>query len=148
FGEDYHERKLEEELIFPMVSKLDDPAAAYPVVLKQQHERGRELTDYVLQLTRQGSIPSGSTAQLARALNAFALMYEHHTAREDTVVFVAWKNALSDQAYRDMSEQFEQIERQTFGHDGFEDAVGQIAAIESEFGLSDIAQFTIAPPPT
>ena len=46
-----------------------------------------------------------------------------------------------------MSEQFEHIEKQMFGHDGFEDAAHQMAAIESELGLSHIAQFTIPPPP-
>jgi hypothetical protein len=49
--------------------------------------------------------------------------------------------------YDEMSEQFEHIEKQMFGHDGFEDAAHQMAAIESELGLSDIAQFTIPPPP-
>lgn len=83
---------------------------------------------------------------LAQALDKFEIMYEHHTAREDTIVFTAWKEALSDKDYKEMSEQFEDIEKQTFGHDGFEDAVRQIGAIESALGLSDIAQFTIAPP--
>lgn len=147
FGEDYHERALEEKYIFPVVRKLKSPAAAYPDVLKKQHDRGREFTDYVMDVTRSGSIASNNAGPLAQALNAFELMYEHHTAREDTVVFVAWKDALSEKRYNELSDTFEQIERQFFGHDGFEDAVRQITAIESQFGLSDIAQFTIGPPP-
>lgn len=149
FGEDYHERKLEEEFIFPAVRKTRGPAASLPDVLKTQHDRGRQLTDYVLQVTGQGRpghvIASGNVQPLARALEAFELMYEHHTAREDTIVFPAWKDALSGHAYHAMSERFEQIEQQMFGHDGFEDAVKQIAAIEDRLGLADIAQFTIAP---
>jgi hemerythrin-like domain-containing protein len=147
FGEDYHERKLEEKFIFPVVRKVKGPAATYPDVLQTQHDRGRKLTDYVLQVTQHGTIASGNILPLAQALSAFELMYEYHTAREDTIVFTAWKDALSDKAYKEMSEQFEQIEKQMFGHDGFEDAVRQIGAIESELGLSDIAQFTISPPP-
>lgn len=147
FGEDYHERKLEERFIFPAVRKLTGPVAAYPDILQTQHERGRQLTDYVLQVTRHGNIAGGNVTPLARALSAFELMYEHHTAREDTVVFTAWKDALSGKAYREMSEQFEQIEKRTFGHDGFDDAVKQIGAIEARMGLSDIAQFTMPPPP-
>ena len=148
FGEDYHERKLEEQFIFPAVRKLKSAAAAYPDVLQKQHDRGRELTDYVLEVTKNGSIASSNAAPLAHALSSFELMYEHHTAREDTIVFTAWKDALSRKAYEEMSEKFEQIEKQSFGHDGFDDAVQQIAAIEADMGISDIAQFTIAPPST
>jgi len=147
FGEDYHERKLEEQFIFPAVRKLKSPAAAYPDVLQKQHDRGRQLTDYVLQVAGRGRIAGTDAAPLADALSAFDLMYEHHTAREDTIVFVAWKDALSDEAYQEMSERFEDIEHRMFGHDGFEDAVRRIAAIESQLGLADIAQFTIAAPP-
>jgi hemerythrin-like domain-containing protein len=147
FGEDYHERKLEEKFIFPAVRKLRGLAAAYPDVLQAQHDRGRQLTDYVLQVTRQGKIASANAAPLADALDAFTLMYEHHAAREDSIVFVAWKEALSAKAYHEMSEQFEDIEHRMFGHDGFADAVKQVAAIEAQLGLADIAQFTIGAPP-
>ena len=147
FGEDYHERRLEEKFIFPVVRKVKGPAAAYPDVLQTQHDRGRELTDYVLRVTRHGKIARSNAAPLARALGAFELMYEHHTAREDTIVFTAWKDALSDKAYEEMSEQFETIEQRMFGHDGFEDAVLRIGAIEAQMGLDDISRFTMSLPP-
>jgi len=35
-----------------------------------------------------------------------------------------------------------------FGEDGFENAVRQIADIENEFGLADLAQFTAPRPPS
>lgn len=143
FGEDYHERKLEEKFIFPAVRKLKGPVAQYPDILQQQHDRGRELTAWVLQVSRNGSIASGNAQPLAKALQEFNLMYEHHTAREDTDVFTAWKDSLSDKAYKEMGERFESIEKQVFGHDGFEDAVKQIAAIEAGLGMSSIAQFTM-----
>jgi len=146
FGEDYHERKLEEKFIFPVVRKLKHPAAAYPDVLQKQHDIGRDLTNYVMEVTKDGTLASGNIIPLAEALDAFELMYEHHTAREDTIVFTAWKDALSKKAYDEISEKFEQIEKQMFGHDGFEDAVSQIAAIEAMMGLTDISQFTISLP--
>lgn len=46
-----------------------------------------------------------------------------------------------------MSEKFEDIEKQMFDGDGFEEAVKQISAIEMQLGLTDIAQFTMAAPP-
>ena len=42
----------------------------------------------------------------------------------------------------EMNDEFEDIEHQQFGEDGFEDAVKQIKAIEETLGLADIAQFT------
>jgi hemerythrin-like domain-containing protein len=86
FGEDYHERRLEEQIIFPAVRKLKGPIARYPDILHEQHDRGRELTAYVMDVTRGGRLAGGTEAPLARALHQFAVMYEHHAAREDTDV--------------------------------------------------------------
>jgi hemerythrin-like domain-containing protein len=144
FGEDYHERKLEEEHIFPAVLKAGGPAAAYVDVLKAQHERGRAITDYILSALSKTALDA---EPLAAAFNGLELMYEHHAAREDTIVFPAWKAALSDHELDEMGEKFEDIEHAQFGTDGFEDAVKQITAIEKSFGLDDIAQFT-PPAPT
>ncbi len=54
FGEDYHEKKLEETHIFPTIKKIGGPAAAYVDVLIAQHQRGRELTDYILAWSAKG----------------------------------------------------------------------------------------------
>jgi len=146
FGEEYHEKKLEEAHIFAAVKKAGGPAAGYVDVLKQQHDRGRQITAYVLSATRSGKIAGADADPLARAFGAFQIMYANHTAREDTIVFPAWKDALSEHELAEMSEKFEDIEKATFGKDGFEDAVKSIGRIEEALGVSDIAQFT-APPP-
>ena len=147
FGEDYHERKLEEAHIFPLVKKSGGEAGSYIDALIAQHNRGREITDYVLSVTASGKVGSGDAEPLARAFDSFEVMYANHTAREDTVVFPAWKNALSAKAVADLGDKFEQIEQQEFGRDGFDDAVRRIARIEQTLGLADIAQFTAAAPP-
>ena len=144
FGEDYHEKKLEEAYIFPAVKKKGGKAATYIDVLVAQHNRGRQITDFILAKTAGAHVTDG--AALARAFETFALMYENHTAREDTIVFPAWKLALSDHDLDEMGEKFEDIERATFGGDGFDAAVDRIGRIETVLGLSDIARFT-APPP-
>jgi hemerythrin superfamily protein len=74
-------------------------------------------------------------------------MYEHHAAIEDTVVFPAWKNAISEKQYRELSERFEDLEQKTFGKDGFEDALKKMAAIEQSLGIADLARFTAPAPP-
>src|SRR5689334_24013429 len=51
FGEEYHEKKLEEENIFPQVKKAGGAAAALVDVLLAQHRRGREIISYVLDAT-------------------------------------------------------------------------------------------------
>ncbi len=46
-----------------------------------------------------------------------------------------------------MGEQFEAIERKTFGGDGFDMAVDQVTELEKQFGIYDISQFTPSLPP-
>ena len=146
FGEDYHEQKLEEAYIFPAVKKAGGEAGSYPDILVVQHNRGREITDYVLNVS-QGAKIGGNAEELATALEAFVLMYRNHTAREDTIVFPAWKQTITEQELDELGEKFEEIEHQQFGEDGFEDALKQMSAIETSLGLADIAQFTVPPPP-
>ncbi len=147
FGEDYHERKLEEVFIFPALKGRSGPAAGYPDILVAQHNRGREITDYILTNTRGAKIGAEAGA-LAAAMEGFTRMYEYHAACEDTIVFPAWKDTVTDSQYDELSDKFEEIEHQEFGADGFEDAVKKIGEIESSFGLADIAQFTAPPPPS
>lgn len=147
FGEDYHEKQLEEAYIFPAVKKAGGPAAGYTDILLVQHQRGREITDYLLAVTAGVRLGAGNSEQLAKALEAFVLMYENHAAREDTIIFPAWKQTLSDKQLDEMGEKFEEIEHQQFGEDGFETAVKQISDIEGNLGFADLAQFTAPPPP-
>ena len=109
FGEDYHEKKLEEAYIFPALKKTTGPAAVYADVLTAQHARGREITDYILSVTAAEKIASGSMAAFIVALESFVRMYEHHAAIEDTIVFPTWKATMSDQQLEDMGDKFEEI---------------------------------------
>jgi hemerythrin-like domain-containing protein len=146
FGEDYHEKQLEEAHVFPAVKKAaGSPATTEIDTLITQHQRGREITDYILAVT-QKAIGAATAEQLARTLEAFARMYEAHAAREDTLVFPAWKKMLSPKQLDEMGELFESIEHKTFGKDGFDDAVDQVSAIEKSLGL-DLATLTAPPPP-
>ncbi len=147
FGEDYHERMLEEEHIFPVVRKSKGKAASYPDILVAQHNRGREITDYVIGVTDAHRIATNQAEPLARTLESFVLMYENHAAREDTIVFPAWKENFTNKQLDEISDQFEDIEHKMFGKDGFEDAEKTISEIEAGYGFADISQFTPPPPP-
>jgi hypothetical protein len=72
----------------------------------------------------------------ATLFRAFGEEY-HEKKLEETYIFPAVK----------LGEQFEEIEHQQFGEDGFEDAVKQLSDIEGSLGLADFAQFTAPPPP-
>ena len=147
FGEDYHERMLEEQHIFPTVRKMGPQLARYADVLMEQHNRGREITDYVLAVTKQPKISANHAEPLARTLEGLVRMYENHAAREDTIIFPAWKKNFSNKQLDELSDQFEDIERRMFGKDGFEDAEKTISGIESTLGFADLAQFTAPAPP-
>ena len=147
FGEDYHERMLEEQHIFPMVRKHGPEFQKYVDTLTEQHNRGREITDYVLAVTKGGKISSVNAKPMASVFESFVLMYENHAAREDTIVFPAWKKNFSDKQLDDISDQFEEIEHKMFGKDGFDDAEKKISSIEMELGFGDLAKFTVPSPP-
>jgi hemerythrin-like domain-containing protein len=141
FGEDYHERKLEEAYIFPAVKKAGGVAAGLPDILVEQHNRGRDITEYVFDLTRT-KLNTENAESLARALEIMVRMYRPHAAREDTVIFPAWKQTLTAKQIDEMNDKFEDIEHQMLGENGFENAVRQIGEIERELGLADLSQFT------
>lgn len=146
FGEEYHEKKLEEAYIFPAVKKAGGAAAAYADILIAQHQRGREITDFIL-ATTSGAIAGGKVKPFATALESLVRMYEHHAAIEDTIVFPAWKETLNADQLDEMNDKFEAIEHEQFGEDGFENALKQIAEVEQSLGLNDLAQFTAPAPP-
>jgi hemerythrin-like domain-containing protein len=147
FGEDYHETKLEEAYILPLVKKIPGTAAGYVDVIVAQHARGRAITDYVLSLTKADRIPSNSVGPLVSALESFVRMYEHHAAIEDTVVFPAWKGSLGEAELDELGAKFEEIEAEQFGGDGFEAAVTRMQEIEASLGLNNLETFTAPPPP-
>lgn len=147
FGEDYHEKKLEEVFIFPTVQKSPGLAASYVDALLQQHTRGREITDYVLAITKADKIASNSVEPLAKALESFVRMYQHHAAIEDTVIFPAWKSATGQAELDALGEKFEDIEHEQFGDDGFEMALKRMEEIENSLGLANLEMFTAPAPP-
>jgi len=136
FIEDYHE-KLEEDHIFPRFEQSGNKLTELTVNLRAQHAVGRILTEKII-----ASSKSGDTQALSSALASFIRMYRPHEAREDTVLFPALHSVVSRHEYDAMGEEFERIERKTFGGDGFDMAVDQVTELEKQFGIYDIAQFT------
>jgi len=136
FVEEYHE-KLEEQFVFPRLEAARRQVELV-AVLRRQHERGREVTGDVARQAAAGS----ATPALARALRAFERMYRPHAAREDTVLFPAFREVIGGAAYRELGESFEEEEHRRFGEHGFEDTVAEVARLEEALGIGDLARFT------
>lgn len=136
FIEDYHE-KLEEDYLFPRFRKANRLVDLVDV-LYLQHRKGRILTDRTMQLAND----AGRRAQLRDILHQFIRMYEPHEAREDTVLFPAFRKLVSRREYAALGGQFEKKENQLFHGDGFEKNVNAVAQLEKELGIYNLAQFT------
>jgi len=112
-------------------------------VLRTQHQAGRRVTDITLRFADVGSSKKDSErAQLISSIQQFIRMYNPHEAREDTVLFPAFRKIVSAHEFDSLGEDFEKKENELFGEDGFEKVVDQVAGIEKRFGIYELAQFT------
>ncbi len=141
FIEDYHE-KLEEDFLFPRFRKAGQLVDLVDVLLAQ-HQAGRRLTDTTLRLSKAGELKNADARRaLADTLRQFIGMYSPHEAREDTVLFPAFRKLVTPNEYDALGEDFEKKEHELFGEDGFEKMVDRVAKIEKDLGIYDLAQFT------
>ncbi len=139
FVEGYHE-KLEEEHLFPRFEKagrLTDLVG----VLRAQHEAGRRVTASILEIASRGASATDAAA-LADHLGQFVRMYRPHEAREDTVLFPAFREIVTRQEFERLGEEFEGREDKVLGERGFERVVGEVAGIEKALGIYELANFT------
>jgi len=141
FVEDYHER-LEEEHVFPGFRKAKKLVRLVDVLLAQ-HRAGRELTDETFRLLTPKALENQDDRhELTDTLGQFVRMYRPHEAREDTVLFPAFRSVVSEEEFRELGEQFERKEDELFGSEGFFKVVDRVAEIEREFGIHELSKFT------
>ncbi|MGZ3908899.1 MAG: hemerythrin domain-containing protein [Flavisolibacter sp.] len=140
FVEDYHE-KQEEQYLFPRFLKAGQLTDLVNVLL-QQHQAGRQLTDQILQLAGSKTLTDREHLQLIQLLTVFNNMYRPHEAREDTVLFPAFRKIVSRNEYDSLGEEFEKNEQRLFGKNGFEGMVEKVAGIEKSLGIYELGQFT------
>lgn len=141
FVEDYHE-KLEENFLFPRFKKANKFTDLVDVLL-QQHQGGRRLTDITMQFATNKALKNlDDRRKLADSMRQFIRMYNPHEAREDTVLFPAFRGIVSAHEFDSLGEDFEKKEDELFGDDGFGKMVDKVAEIEKKLGIYDLAQFT------
>lgn len=140
FIENYHE-KLEEDYIFPIFEKAGK-LTDLTKTLREQHKAGRNLTQVILQLSKEKqSGDKGNPSALADNLRVFLKMYRPHAAREDTVLFPALRSLISDKEYDELGDKFEDKEHELFGEKGFEGKVKEVADLEKELGIYELSRF-------
>ena len=141
FIEAYHE-KLEEDYIFP-IFEGQGKLSNLTKTLREQHEAGRKLTSAIMKFSKEKrSGDKENRDALADNLRSFIRMYRPHAAREDTVLFPALRNLISEKEYEQLGDKFEGRERQLFGEKGFEGKAQEVSEIEKELGIHDLLQFT------
>ena len=139
--EGFHEG-LEEGYVFPRLRRAGQLNGTVTTLLVQ-HARGRELTQFILSsATSKGVGSPAGRARLGRAMSEFDRMYEPHEAREDTVIFPAFRKIVPARELADLAQHFADLESQQFGSRGFSFMVDQVAAIERALGIYDLNQFT------
>lgn len=141
FVENYHE-KLEEDFLFPRFRKKNTLVSLVDV-LALQHQGGRKLTDITMRYANLNALrDADEKRQLRDSISQFIRLYNPHEAREDTVLFPAFRKIVSKHEYDSLGEDFEDKEHQLFGEDGFEKMVDRVANIEKSLGIYDLGQFT------
>ena len=138
--EGFHEG-LEEGSVFPRLRQACVLTATVTTLLVQ-HARGRVLTQFILTHATQGMANAATRTQLAAAMQDFVRMYEPHEAREDTVVFPAFRQVVPAREFAELGQQFADLEQQQFGGNEFTAMVSRVASIEQNLGIYDLNQFT------
>jgi hemerythrin-like domain-containing protein len=140
FVEDYHE-KQEENYLFPRFEKANQLTDLVKV-LRAQHQAGRTITEQLMSLSKSATRTDTENQKIIQLLIQFNTMYRPHEAREDTVLFPAFRKIVSKHEYDSLGEEFEKNEHKLFGEDGFETMVGKVTAIEKSLGIYELSQFT------
>ena len=140
FVEEYHE-KQEENYLFPRFEKANQLTDLVQT-LRLQHKAGRKITEQIMQFCKIKKLTSNEHQKLIQLLSDFTIMYRPHEAREDTVLFPAFRKLVSQHEYDSLGEEFEANEHKHFGEDGFETMVEKVTIIEKQLGIYELAQFT------
>lgn len=145
FIENYHER-LEEEYLIPKLQRANLMPELTQTIL-EQHQRGRLLTDEVLARASDENIKEPvQQKRIRELLTLFIRMYRPHAAREDTVLFPAFKTLVSEEEYNHLGERFEERENFLFDEGGFFRVVDVVAKLEKELGIYSLSEFTPSKP--
>jgi len=141
FIENFHEA-LEESFVFPALKAAHQLVSTVDTLL-EQHARGRLITELLLASATTDTLATlTGRDQVTSAVESFIRMYEPHEAREDTVVFPAYRALLTPTQLVAVGHDILAAQTQEFGPNGLATTVGHIARIEQTLGIFELDQFT------
>jgi hemerythrin-like domain-containing protein len=130
FADGCHHRK-EEEHLFPAMEEAGFPRSGGPIgVMLAEHDDGRR---YTAGLRKAAERLAGGDASAAAAVvenaEAYAGLLRQHILKEDNVLFVMAKRALSPEKLDELTAAFEQVEREEGSHDRW---LGEVEKLERQ----------------
>ncbi|PEI96802.1 hemerythrin [Bacillus pseudomycoides] len=140
FIENYHQ-KLEENYIFNRFLR-EQSHVNLVHTLQEQHIAATRLTTLILQAASQGDQFVQGRQYIAQLLFLYKQMYEPHEAREDTVLFPAFREIVTPEEFRLLGETFEKIEEIMFGKNGFQTILRKVEQLEKTLGIYELSQYT------
>ena len=143
FGEDYHEKKLEEVFIFPIVKKTPG-TRRQPMLMccwpsTRADARSRITccrSQRLIGLRR--TVSSRWRRRWSRLCGCMSIMRRLKTR----LCFRRGRLRSGEAELDELGEKFEEIEHEQFGGDGFEAALKRMEEIETSLGLSNLDMFT------
>lgn len=141
-----HHELEEERILFPIVERRRNLGPLVSVLVGQ-HQAARGLTGTIANVATPKRLrDANQRGVVLNAMREFSSMYEPHGVFEDTIVYPAFRDALTPQEYMKHAKAFAAEERKFNGEDGFERRSVELMGIENALGI-DLANYTeqIAP---
>jgi hemerythrin-like domain-containing protein len=137
-----HHMTFEEENVYPRMEQIDY-LSSMTETLEGQHDDARAVNKMVLDLTRGGKIKGKSELdELTLLTKSFKDMITAHAAWEETVIFPAMYDLLSERDMDDINKKFMEAERRLLGNKGPVELYRTIDDIEEAAGTHDLSMFT------
>lgn len=134
FFQDHHE-KTEEKYIFPLL--LETPYSSDVLELINQHNKGRIIVDDLFQ-----DLLKEDLGVISLKVRSLIDMYRIHEARENTVIFHAFRKNAPKEHYEKLEKIIDDEEEKRFGKGGFEKLLEIVVIIEKKLGIYDLKSKT------
>ncbi len=137
-----HHMAFEEQSVYPRMERIDY-LSGLTETLEGQHDDARAVNDLVLDLTKSGKVKGKAELdELVLLTKSFKDMITAHAAWEETIIFPAMYDLLSENDMDDVNRKFMEAERQLLGGKGPEMLYREIDSIEEAAGTNDLAMYT------
>jgi hemerythrin-like domain-containing protein len=137
-----HHMAFEEQNIYPRMEQVDY-LSSMTETLEGQHDDARAVNKMVLDLTRSGKIRGQSELdELALLTKSFKDMITAHAAWEETIIFPAMYDLLSERDMSDINKKFMEAESKLLGNKGVVEIYRTIDSIEEAAGTHDLNMYT------